>query len=75
MAGDDPLDALHGKADAILNLQRNNADRLDKLETAPPAAAPRMKATDRESLADIQARLRGETTERAQGGRRKGRQA
>lgn len=74
MAGDDPLDALHGKADAILNLQRNNADRLDKLETAPPETPP-LKATDREPLHVIQARLREETAAGVQAGRvRRGRQ-
>lgn len=43
-------------------------------QPATPEQPVRLKLTDREPLADIQERLRRETAERAQGGRRKGRQ-
>lgn len=32
----DPLDALHDKADQILDLQRSNAEQIAALQKAPP---------------------------------------
>lgn len=42
MPGDDPLTGLHDKADAILDLQRSNADRIAVLESggAPQESVP-----------------------------------
>lgn len=66
-AADDALMELHGKADAILKLQVQNADRLAALEGEPSG----QKVTERRPLSEIQADLRAETDKRA---RKAGRQ-